>query len=136
MMAFAKSRGHFFTVANLRTENFRVAKLARNHKHGSMDLKRAISQFSLLGLLACGFFSLTSCGMISGKGKKKTADDEKPVTGMEAYQRAGGRIAGVGGLGSGGASATATVRPTAMGITPDADPENVQLMIDTVRNGG
>jgi len=86
-----------------------------------MDLKRAISFFSLSSLVVCGLLSLTSCGLIGGKDKKKPAEGEKPLTGMEAYQRAGGRIAGVSGVGAGGGGATATVSPSAMGITPEAD---------------
>ncbi|WP_435893938.1 thioredoxin fold domain-containing protein [Oceaniferula spumae] len=75
--------------------------------------------------------SLVSCAqlgeMVGGKDKKKTADGEKPMTGLEAYQRAGGRVAGLAGV-TGGAAATARVSPTAAGITPDEDihwaPEN------------
>lgn len=83
-----------------------------------MDLKRAITSLALI----LGAVSLVSCaqlgGIMGGKAKKKS-DGQKPLTGMEAYQKAGGRIAGVGG--AAGGTATARVSPTAAGITPDSD---------------
>ncbi|MBK1854679.1 thioredoxin family protein [Verrucomicrobiaceae bacterium 5K15] len=89
-----------------------------------MDWKRVLSLFQTSSLVAGGVLSLSSCGsigeMMGGKKESGDAGGEKPLTGMEAYQRAGGRIAGVGGVAASG-TVTASVSSNITGITAEED---------------
>lgn len=81
-----------------------------------------------------GALSLISCAQLGGVigGGKKKLDEKKPLTGLDAYQKAGGRVTGAGGSPT-GAGTSATVSPTTAGITRDEDivwaPENPEEAI-------
>ena len=70
---------------------------------------------SILSLVSCA-----QVGELIGGKKKPTVDGEKPLTGLEAYQRAGGRISDGSGL-EAGVSSTANISPTTVGITRNED---------------
>ncbi len=84
-------------------------------------------------IISVGVLSLISCAqlgtMIYEKKQKKIQEKEKkkPLTGIEAYQRAGGRVSNKAGAIAGG-TATAQVSSAAVGITKNEDivwaPEN------------
>lgn len=66
-------------------------------------------------------FFLTACGqlgpMITGEQPKKKPK-KKELTGLEAYQQAGGRVSGISGFGDGG---QAVSRVSSAGIVSEAD---------------